>query len=112
MSRFEPSACRHFSFQNVPAGRGFRSAALLGLAIAKGRLSTPSVIAAITVISSIAAVPVLFTRFGRRAIAVPIPPLVLSDDREDFADIAGSQSTAVPALSGRPSGSPAASIDR
>jgi hypothetical protein len=48
---------------------------LLGLAIAEGRLSTLSVIAAITVISSIA-VPVMFTGFGRRAIAVPVPPLV------------------------------------
>jgi Flp pilus assembly protein TadB len=38
---------------------------LLGLAIAEGRLSTLSVIAAITVISSIAAVPVMFTGFGR-----------------------------------------------
>jgi hypothetical protein len=47
---------------------------LLGLAIAEGRLSTLSVIAAITVISSIAAVPVMFTGFGRRAIAVPAPP--------------------------------------
>jgi hypothetical protein len=49
---------------------------LLGLAIAEGRLSTLTVISAITVISSIAAVPVMFTGFGRRAIAVPVPPLV------------------------------------
>jgi hypothetical protein len=49
---------------------------LLGLAIAEGRLSTLSVIAAITVISSIAAVPVMSPGFGRRAIAVPVPPLL------------------------------------
>ena len=48
---------------------------LLGLAIAEGRLSTLSAIAAIAVISSIA-VPVMFTGFGRRAIAVPVPPLL------------------------------------
>jgi hypothetical protein len=48
---------------------------LLGLvAIAEGRLSTLSVIAAITVSSSIAAVPVTFAGFGRRAIAVTVPP--------------------------------------
>jgi hypothetical protein len=49
---------------------------VLGLAIAEGRLSTLSIIAAITVISSIAAVPVMFTGFGRRVIAVPVSPLV------------------------------------
>ena len=49
---------------------------LLGLAIAEGRLSTLSAITAIAVISSIAAVPVMFTGFGRRAIAVPVPPLL------------------------------------
>ena len=49
---------------------------LLGLAIAEGRLSTLCAIAAIAVISSIAAVPVMFPGFGRRAIAVPVPPLL------------------------------------
>jgi hypothetical protein len=52
---------------------------LLGLAIAEGRLSALSLIAAITVISSIAAVPVMFTGFGRRTIAVPAPPSSSSD---------------------------------
>jgi hypothetical protein len=48
----------------------------VGSAIAEGRLSTLSVIAAVTVISSIVAVPEMVTGFGRRAIAVPVPPLV------------------------------------
>jgi hypothetical protein len=57
--------------------REFCSASiLLGLAIAEGRLSTLSAVAAIAVISSIAAVPVMFTGIGRRAIAVPVPPLL------------------------------------
>jgi hypothetical protein len=63
--------CKFESGASVP-----RSLRLLGLAIAEGRLSTLSVIAAVTVISSIVAVPVMVTGFGRRAIAVPVPPLV------------------------------------
>jgi hypothetical protein len=40
------------------------------------RLPTLTIVAAVTVISSIATVPVIFTRFGRRAIPVPVLSLL------------------------------------
>src|ERR1700732_1244611 len=63
--------CKFESGASVP-----RSLRLLGLAIAEGRLASLSVIPAVTVILSIVAVPVMVTGVGRRAIRVPVPPLV------------------------------------
>ncbi|TMJ57746.1 MAG: hypothetical protein E6G90_02270 [Alphaproteobacteria bacterium] len=66
----------NYTAAKFESGASARSLRLLGLAIAEGRLSTLSVIAAVTIISSIVTVPVMVTGFGRRAIAVPIPPFV------------------------------------